>query len=216
MIRTPIFEILIATHNPGKICEVRAALQFLPVKLRYLHEFADVSAVTEVGQTYEQNAALKALGYAKQTGVFALADDSGLEVEALDGKPGVFSARFGGEHASDRDRIEQLLAALSQDGSSDRSARFVCCLALAGWQATQEQVGGGEPKLFTVAEARCQGSIAPLARGTNGFGFDPVFVPAGYDRTFAELPIQVKARISHRAQALAAIRTFLEGELTQT
>ena len=185
MILTSGFEILIATHNPGKIREVREALHSLPVKLRYLNEFAHVSSVNEVGQTYEQNAVLKALSYAKQTGVCALADDSGLEVDALGGKPGMFSARFVGDDPSDRDRIEKLLAALSQYGSGDRGARFVCCMALAGRQPTRELMDGSEPRLLTVAEARCEGVIAPEVRGVNGFGFDPVFVPSGYLATFA-------------------------------
>lgn len=215
MVLTPDIEILIATYNPGKIREVQAALQSLPIKLRYLYEFPDVSAVDEVGRTYEENAVLKAVGYAKQTGVCSLADDSGLEVDALGGRPGVFSARFSGEHASDHDRTEKLLAVLSQQGSSDRTARFVCCMALVGWQTTQEQ-NRAETQALTVVEAKCEGSIASRARGINGFGFDPVFIPAGFDETFAELPIEVKARISHRALALAAIRTFLAGELPQT
>ena len=216
MILTPGFEILIATHNPGKIREVQEALQSLPVKLRYLIEFPHVSSLEEVGRTYEENAVLKALGYAKQTGVCALADDSGLEVDALGGKPGVFSARYGGESASDRNRAEKLLADLSQSGSSDRGARFVCCMALAGWQPTEEQVSSREPQLFGVTEARCEGTIAPQVRGTNGFGFDPVFVPGGFFATFAELPNEVKARISHRAQALAAIRASLDRSPTET
>ena len=216
MILTPGFEILIATHNPGKIREVQQALESLPVKLRYLDEFAHVSSVDEVGRTYEENAVLKALGYAKQTGVCALADDSGLEVDALGGEPGVFSARFGGEHASDLVRIQKLLAALSQHGSNDRNARFLCCMALAGWQPRPKQGGSGELRLLTVTEGRCEGSIAPQASGANGFGFDPVFVPAGYLATFAGLPTEVKARISHRTQALAAIRMFLDGWLAQT
>ena len=215
MILAPGCEILIATHNPGKIREVQEALHSLPVKLRYLSEFPNVSSVNEVGQTYEENAVLKALGYARQTGLYALADDSGLEVDSLGGKPGLFSARFGGEHVSDRDRIQQLLAALARRGSSERAARFVCCMALAGWQPTQEP-GGRELRLLTVAEAKCAGLIALQVKGENGFGFDPVFVPAGYLATFAELPTEVKARISHRAQALAEIRAFLDHQLAQT
>lgn len=216
MLLTPGFEILIATHNPGKIREVEEALHWLPVKLRYLHEFADVSTVNEVGRTYEENAVIKAVGYAKQTGVCALADDSGMEVDALGGKPGVFSARFGGEHTSDRDRIEKLLTALSQNENSDRNARFVCCMALAGWEITRDSAVAREPCLLTVTEACCKGTIAPQARGANGFGFDPVFVPAGYSSTFAELSTETKAAISHRAQALTAIRAFLDHWLVQT
>jgi len=206
-------EILIATHNKGKICEVQEALHSLPVKLRYLNEFSHVSLVDEVGRTYEENAVLKSLGYAKQTGVCALADDSGLEVDALGGGPGVRSARFGGDSLSDHARIQKLLAELSEQAPTIRSARFVCCMALADWQRTAVD---GEPRLLTLIEAKCEGSIAPQARGANGFGFDPVFVPKGYIATFAELPTGVKAKISHRAQALAAIGAFLRRWLPPT
>jgi XTP/dITP diphosphohydrolase len=205
-------EILIATHNKGKIREVQEALHSLPVKLRYLNEFSHVTPVDEVGRTYEENAVLKSLGYAKQTGVCALADDSGLEVDALGGGPGVHSARFGGDSLSDHAQIQQLLAELSEQAPI-RSARFVCCMALAGWQRTAVD---GEPRLLTLIEAKCEGSIAPQARGANGFGFDPVFVPKGYIATFAELPTGVKAKISHRAQALAAIGAFLRRWLPPT
>ena len=213
MILSSPVEILIATHNKGKIREVHDALDSLPVKLRYLNEFSHVSLVNEVGRTYEENAVLKALGYAMQTGVCALADDSGLEVDALAGGPGVHSARFGGEGLSDHDRIQKLLAELSEQPRTRRGARFVCCMALAGWQLTP---GDGEPRLLTLIEAKCEGSIAPRARGANGFGFDPLFVPEGYLATFAELPKEVKAQISHRAQALAAIRAFLSCRMAQT
>ncbi|HEV2827706.1 MAG TPA: RdgB/HAM1 family non-canonical purine NTP pyrophosphatase [Pyrinomonadaceae bacterium] len=205
-------ELVIATHNQGKIREVQKALEGLPLQFRYLSEFAHVSAVPELGKTYEDNAVLKAMGYAKQTRVCALADDSGLEVDALDGRPGVFSARFGGASASDADRIQALLSQLAEQRQSDRTARFVCCMALAGWDSahTAKQ---DEPHLLTVTEARCEGAIAYAPRGENGFGFDPVFLPAGYQETFGELPNEVKASISHRAQALAKIRTFINSWL---
>jgi len=206
-------EILIATHNKGKIREVQQGLRSLPVKLRYLTEFSQVTPVDEVGRTYEENAVLKSLGYAKQTGLCALADDSGLEVDALGGGPGVHSARFGGEGISDHDRIQKLLLELSEQAGTKRSARFVCCMAFAGWQRTAVD---GEPRLLTLVEAKCEGSIAPQAQGANGFGFDPVFVPEGYLATFAELPTEVKAKISHRAQALAAIGAFLHRWLPPT
>ena len=208
-------EILVATHNPGKIREIQEGLGSMPVKLRYLDEFPDISVVDEIGQTYEENASLKAIGYAKQTGVCALADDSGLEVEALGGKPGLFSARFGGELSTNRDRLEKLLAALSHSGKGERTARFVCSMSLAGWKAPGNQ-SRGEPRVLTVTEAICDGEIAPEARGVEGFGFDPLFVPAGYQATFAELPSEVKNWISHRAKALTAIRVFLHDWLSQT
>ena len=125
----PRFEILVATQNPGKIREVDEALQSLPVTLHHLNEFR-VATVEEVGKTYEENAALKALSYAMQTRLCALADDSGLEVEALDGEPGVLSARYAGEQASDEDRISKLLSALAKQKDRGRNAGFVCCMAL--------------------------------------------------------------------------------------
>jgi len=207
------FEILIATHNQGKIREVHDKLHSLPVKLRYLREFPHVSSVTESGKTYSENALLKALGYAKQTGLCALADDSGLEVDALAGGPGVLSARFGGDGISDHDRIELLLTKLSGQPDSRRAARFVCCMALAGWKRGP---GAGEPEVLKLIEAKCEGYIALQARGANGFGFDPLFVPEGYLETFAELPAEVKANISHRAQALAAVRAFITCWIAQT
>lgn len=213
MILPPPLEILIATHNRGKMREVHDQLHSLPVKLRYLSEFPLVSTVAELGKTYRENAVLKALGYARQTGLCALADDSGLEVEALAGGPGVHSSRFGDENFSDRDRNQALLAMLSGQGDTRRDASFICCMALAGWEVAP---GAGEPQLLTVTEAKCHGSIAHHARGANGFGFDPLFVPDGYVATFAELPAEVKAKISHRAQALAAVRAFLSCWMTQT
>jgi XTP/dITP diphosphohydrolase len=210
------FEILIATHNAGKIREVSQALQSLPVRIRYLHEFANIRAVDEVGLTYQENAALKALGYAEQTGLCALADDSGLEVEVLGGKPGIYSARFGGEGATDKDRNQKLLEELSQQADHNRTARFVCCMAFAGWPRGRESVSGTGLKLLNVSEASCEGAITFEPKGTNGFGFDPLFVPAGYVETFSELPDEVKANISHRAKALSATRAFLDRWLVQT
>src|SRR5882724_712070 len=216
MILNPPLEILVATRNAGKIREIQEALGSLPVKLRNLDEFPNVSSIEEVGQTYQENAALKALGYSKQTRLCALADDSGLEVEALGGMPGVFSARFGGEKASDAERIEKLLATLSEHPDSKRTARFVCCAALAGWQGEEQPMTQANPRLLKITEARCEGNIANAARGTSGFGFDPVFVPEDYSMTFAELPHEVKATISHRALALKAMRQFLDRWLAQT
>lgn len=202
-------ELVVATYNRGKVREVQEALDSLPVNLRFLSEFEDVSLVAEVGQTYQANAVLKSIGYAKQTGLFALADDSGLEVDALEGRPGVHSARFGGESATDDDRIKLLLSQLDEQSNSNRSARFVCCMAFAGWPRTNGSHLIEEPQLLTVVEASCEGTIALGPRGANGFGFDPVFVPEGYQQTFAQLPTKVKAGISHRAKTLAEIRTFL-------
>lgn len=207
MVKNPQIEILVATHNPGKVREIKDALSAPPVKLVYLEKFPNLSPVNETGESYQENAVLKAISYARATGVCTLSDDSGLEIERLGGKPGPFSARFGGEEASDASRINILLEALSKS-SKDRRARFVCCMALAGWSANSEQ-GPAEPRVLIVTEATCEGQIALAPSGTNGFGFDPIFVPTGYDATFAELPLNVKYRISHRAKALRSIRRFL-------
>lgn len=209
MIPSPHLEVLAATGNPGKIREIQESLLGFPVRLRLLREFQDISPVEEVGETYEENAILKALSYSKQAGVCALADDSGLEVDALGGLPGVFSARYGGVCASDQERTEKLLMALTHLPRQKRSARFVCCLVLAGWPLGKSHPGGDDPQVLHVCEGKCEGRIVEEPRGNNGFGYDPVFVPIGYERTFAELPSGIKNVISHRGLALAAMRAFL-------
>jgi XTP/dITP diphosphohydrolase len=209
MIHSPSFELLVATGNPGKIREIQESLRDVPVRLRYLREFSNISLVEEVGETYEENAILKALSYSRQAGLCALADDSGLEVDALGGLPGVRSARYGGDGASDQERTEKLLTALAEHPGPERTARFVCCMALAGWPLKDAQSSSDEPSVLHVCEGKCEGKIGVEPRGGNGFGYDPVFVPIGYDRTFAELPSLVKNGISHRARALAAMQDFL-------
>jgi len=203
-------EVLIATSNPGKIREIRESLRDLPLRLRFLAEFPDLSPVEEVGQSYKENAILKALSYSKHAGVPALADDSGLEVDALGGMPGVLSARYGGDDSSDQERTEKLLMALSQYRGQLRSARFVCSLAVAGWHLGESRPSSDASHVLHVSEGKCEGLIIEEPRGNNGFGYDPVFVPTGHDRTFAELPAEIKNVISHRAQALAAMREFLK------
>jgi XTP/dITP diphosphohydrolase len=219
MISSPRLEILVATRNQGKVRELRQALGSLSIKLRSLDQFPDVLPVDEIGRTYERNAVIKALGYAKQTGLCSLADDSGLEVDCLGGMPGVLSARFAGDHASDNERIDRLLREVSHYSDKDRTARFVCCMALAGWQIMENEensIDGADPSLLAVTAAKCEGVIANAPRGANGFGFDPVFIPAGYDATFGELSAEVKAKISHRALAFSAMRKFLDHLLAQT
>src|SRR6267378_3949193 len=201
MIHRPRLEVLIATGNLGKLREIGESLRGLPLTLRYLQEFPDISPVEEVGQTYKENAILKALSYSKHTGILALADDSGLEVDALGGVPGVLSARYGGDHASDQERIQKLLMALSRYPEQARTARFVCCMALARWHRGEVQPYNSDERVLHVSEGKCEGVIIERPRGNNGFGYDPVFVPTGYDRTFGELPAKIKNVISHRAQA---------------
>jgi XTP/dITP diphosphohydrolase len=200
-------EVLNATTNRGKISEFQESLKRLQLQLRNLDEFLDVSPVEEVGTTYEENATIKALDYAGQTALPALADDSGLVVDALGGMPGVFSARFGGDSLSDRDRTAKLLMTLNKHRGQERTARFICCMALA---VPGDRNEGGNPQIIHTARGECGGLIAEEARGTNGFGYDPVFLPAGYSASFAELPDTIKRAISHRAHALATMRDFIK------
>jgi XTP/dITP diphosphohydrolase len=192
-------ELLIATSNQGKMAELRSLLEPLSLRLRNLAEFREVAEVAETGTSFTENAILKARGYAMQTELWTLADDSGLEVDALDGAPGVYSARYGGEGLPDADRTQRLLETLSQTGSADRHARFVCVIAIADPRG----------EVSNVSTGICEGRIAFAPRGTNGFGYDPIFVPEGYEQSFGELTTKIKEKISHRACALAAARSFL-------
>jgi XTP/dITP diphosphohydrolase len=203
------FELLIATRNEGKIEELCQSFATLPVELRFLHEFKNVSDVPEVGKTYQENATLKATGYASQTGIPALADDSGLEVDALRGGPGVWSARFGGSNLSDKERTEALLSALHDVGAAQRTARFVCCMVLYGSPPSSvEEVAA--PRVLAVARAICEGMLATKPMGTQGFGFDPIFIPNGHNVPFAALDQAIKGNMSHRARAAAQMRRQLE------
>ncbi len=192
-------ELVIATRNPGKLIEVRELLSDLPIKLRSLLDFPQTTEVEETGATFDENAAIKASAYAQQTGAWTLSDDSGLEVDALDGAPGIFSARYAGRRASDAERIELLLWELARTGDEERRARFVAAIALAD----------PEGRIIKISTGRVEGHIAPSPRGENGFGYDPVFVPEGYKQTFGELTSETKQFISHRSRALADMRAFL-------
>jgi XTP/dITP diphosphohydrolase len=191
--------LLLATQNEGKLKEMRQLLGDLPFDLQGLANYPHVGAVPEIGETFSENASLKAAGYAKQTGLFTLADDSGLEVDALGGAPGVFSARYGGEGRSDAERTTKLLRALSITPAPRRTARFVCAVAIAN----------SEGQILNISVDKCDGHIDFEPRGSGGFGYDPVFIPIGYDQTFAELTPKVKNQISHRARALLGAREFL-------
>jgi XTP/dITP diphosphohydrolase len=192
-------QLLIATHNQGKLQELRDFLNERPFDLRDLGSFPAIQTVAETGSTFAENAELKATGYAKQSGMTTIADDSGLEVQALGGRPGVLSARYAGAGASDLDRVDKLLGELSNVLLPNRGAQFVSAIAIAN--------GGGE--ILNVSIGFCVGRIAEAARGSNGFGYDPVFIPDGFDKTFAELPSNVKNQISHRARALKGAAEFL-------
>jgi len=186
-------ELLIATKNAGKIKELKELLIGLPIQTRCLNAFPNITEPEETGANFAENAVLKAKYYALQTKLWALADDSGLEVEALNGAPGVFSARYAGENATDEEKIEKILQELNN--IKDRRARFVCTMAIAGKT--------GEIKF--VAHGICDGTIALNASGANGFGYDPIFIPEGFSNTLGELSDQIKRKISHRAQATEKI-----------
>jgi XTP/dITP diphosphohydrolase len=191
--------ILVATGNPGKVSEICCLFTGIRLDFRSLADFPDIVEVEETGSTFAKNAELKASGYAKQTGLWSLADDSGLEIEALGGRPGVLSARYGGYALSFPDKMRIVLDELENSSNPSRNARFVCAMALA------DETG----RIRVAAEGECRGRIAPEPRGTGGFGYDPIFIPDGYDRTFGELPDAVKAQISHRARAAEKIMRYL-------
>ena len=193
----PLRELVLATSNPGKLREFRAILDDLRVAFLALDAFPEVK-LPEEGDDYEANAVAKARAVADGAGQPALADDSGLEVTALGGAPGPLSARFGGPHLDDAGRVEKLLAALATSGLTDRSARFVCVVALA--------FPGGE---VITARGECAGRILDAPRGRSGFGYDPVFEVEGDTRAMAELSPAEKNRISHRARAFRALRESL-------
>jgi XTP/dITP diphosphohydrolase len=209
------FELLIATRNLGKVAELRQAFANLPVALRFLAEFQNISEAKELGHTYEENALLKAMSYARQTGIAALADDSGLEVDALQGRPGLFSARFAGSSLSDAERTQALLAILSDVDPTQRTARFICCMVLYGslpFQLTHSS----EPRVLAMTQGVCEGSLATTPIGTEGFGFDPIFIPNGYELSFSALDPAIKRKISHRARASRLMQQQLQRLLGQT
>lgn len=194
--RRPIETLLVATHNAGKTREVREFLRGIVKTVLTQDEAAPgLPEAEETGETYAENALLKACPLFEATGLPTFGDDSGLEVDALGGLPGVHSKRFA---PTNDDRIRKLLSALDARPAEPRTARFRCTIALL--------VPGSEPVLL---EGVCEGEIIRTARGTGGFGYDPVFLPAGSSRTMAELTTAEKNRISHRARALEKLRDWL-------
>ncbi|MEJ7847862.1 MAG: RdgB/HAM1 family non-canonical purine NTP pyrophosphatase [Pyrinomonadaceae bacterium] len=193
------FELLIATNNQGKVKEIAQLFGSLPVKLMSLADFDNIIEVEETGLTFNENAILKARGYAIQTGMTALADDSGLEIDALNNAPGVLSARYAGENTGFGEKMRLLLSEMEMAADDSRAARFVCSMA----------VSNSEGVILHSVEATCGGKIAFEPRGNGGFGYDPIFQPKGFDMTFGELPDAIKREISHRARASALIMRFL-------
>ena len=193
--------VLVATTNPGKVVEYQAILSDTGIQLLGLPEVGVDFEVGESGQTFEENARMKARVYADESGLLTLADDSGLCVDALGGGPGIFSARYGPDPVS---RIERLLAEMAEVPDERRTARFVCIIALAE--------PGGVTHTF---EGVCEGRIARQPSGTHGFGYDPVFYLPEYDQTMAELPLSLKNEISHRARAAARLKAWLAENFSQ-
>jgi len=192
-------KLLLATSNPGKIREYRFLLDGLGYQLTTLAEEGIAKIVTESGDNYEQNARLKAISYAKLSQLTALADDSGLEVDALNGEPGVKSARFAGEAATDAERVSFLLAKLNGVPWEQRTACFKCVIAIAS--------PGGRTEL---CYGECHGMIALETKGGNGFGYDPIFFLPEIGKTMAELQLELKNQISHRARASQKARQVLQ------
>jgi XTP/dITP diphosphohydrolase len=194
-------KVVLATRNLGKVEEFERMLQgaSLDIHVLGLRDFPDMPDVEETGSTFAENALLKAEQIAAYTGLPALADDSGLCVDALDGAPGIFSARWAGVHGDDQANLAKVLRELGELDNPHLGARFKCAVALV----LPGNHPGEEQRL--VREGEIIGEIVLAPRGTNGFGYDPIFQPLGYNQTTAELSAEVKDRISHRGQALAAI-----------
>ena len=191
-------KLLIATTNRGKALEYKALLSGIPYEIVTMPEQGLYLEVEETGATFEENARLKALALATESGLLSLADDSGLEVDALGGKPGVHSSRYAGEGASDEDRYRLLLDKLRDVPDGRRAARFRCVIAIAA--------PGGQVELYS---GECPGVITKEPRGSNGFGYDPVFYLPELRKTMAELSPEEKNRISHRSQAAEKAREAL-------
>lgn len=202
MARTLVF----ATRNRGKLAELEALVAPLGITVVSASSFPDLPEVEEDGATFEENAEKKAREVAHATGLPALADDSGLVVDVLDGAPGVFSARFAGPGADDRANNAKLLALLKDVPAEGRTAHFRCAMALADPE-------GALGARVHLTQGRCDGQLLFAPRGEGGFGYDPLFLVPALGLTFAELPREVKNRISHRAQALLAMREVLASTL---
>jgi len=191
--------LLLATRNAHKAREIQEILgpEF---ELRDLTAYPEISEIVETGKSFEENAKLKAIAVSKELPGLIIADDSGLEVEALGGAPGIYSARYAGKNATDKENVEKLLSELARAGAKTHQlkARFRCVIALA-------RAG----KLLATFKGAVEGTIVDRPRGSHGFGYDPIFVPNEFEQTFAELPAEVKNRISHRAKAIRALAANL-------
>ncbi len=193
-------KIILATHNIHKIREYRAMLKEIPnLDVLSLLDFPNYSLPPETESTFEGNAALKALDAAKALNCWVIADDSGLVVPALGGAPGIYSARYAGEHANDAQNRKKLLDEMRSLQNSKRQAHYICNITLASPQGIKKQV-----------EGICEGTITECEMGSNGFGYDPIFIKHEYGKTFAQLEESVKNRVSHRRKALDKLLITLE------
>jgi XTP/dITP diphosphohydrolase len=192
-------QLIVATRNTHKTREIEQILGS-GLAVRDLTSHPEISGIRESGTSFEENAMLKAVAVSRKLPGWVIADDSGLEVEALGGAPGIHSARYAGANASDKERITKLLSRLAEvDARSDqRRARFSCVLAIAR-----------DGKVLATFEGVVEGKIADRPRGSHGFGYDPIFIPNGSEQTFAELPEEVKNNISHRAKAIRKLQARL-------
>jgi XTP/dITP diphosphohydrolase len=191
-------QLLIATSNRGKFSEFSELLSGLVEEIFSLNDFPEMTLPPETGKTFEDNAIIKSRHAAMETGIPTIADDSGLEVEILGGRPGVHSARFAGESATDPDNNEKLLVELANVDKNSRGARFACCIAFCQPNGSCVTFSGQLP-----------GNIIEEPRGSNGFGYDPLFLVSGYDKTLAELEMGIKNKISHRAEAFKGFMEHL-------
>jgi XTP/dITP diphosphohydrolase len=191
-------KLLLATNNTGKVKEFRNLLAGIPFELVTPKEIGIVMDVDETGATYRENARLKACALATQSGLLTLADDSGIEIDALNGAPGVMSARYAGENASDAERVNFLLSKLKDVPQEKRTARFYCVIAIAHPDGKVEYCDG-----------ECKGTIAFEPSGASGFGYDPVFYLPEFGKAMAELTAEIKNQISHRARAAQKAKMLL-------
>lgn len=201
--------ILVATTNPGKLAELSAMLE-TDVVVKSLADFPEIPQVTEDGKTFEENAAKKALGYAKATDLWTIADDSGLVIDALDGAPGVHSARFSGEKTDeqtfiDHQNIAKVLDLLKEVPAEKRTARFVCSLCLAS-----------PDEVLIQTQGKFEGFITPQPIGFNGFGYDPIFFVPHLEKTVAQLSSKEKNAVSHRGNAIRKLKLLLDELLNNT
>lgn len=200
-------KLLIATNNHHKVIEFHRLLEHLPFTLVTPSDIGIDLDVEETGETFEANALLKAHAFAKVSGLPSLADDSGIEVDALNGRPGVRSARYGGENLNDEGRVQLLLSEMLSVPDTERACRYRVVLAFVDPRTLDET----SIEVEELTEGRCEGQVAHAVSGANGFGYDPIFYLPAYDRTIAEISPEAKDKISHRGKAVRAMAEILVG-----